>query len=441
MFEIWRLGFMNCLANDFVVIDKESHPGSKIFRFTPSICVTKSGRYIFSNELRTKDHPGSAEDTPHYDEILPNPFKGTNHVGQIFISDDKGETWRYVCSRNFSQQRVFEADGVLYLLGHSDDLVIYRSLDNGETWDDGHWLTKGKFWHQSACNMWIENGYINLTMEERWVNEGEVVSGWNISCLAPVLLRAKLSDDLTKVENWTFSDRIRFRDMIDENSLDLFGFPFFPTNLQKAEHPDAKYFQPQCGWLESNVVRITDPNHYWYDPTGNTLHIIMRMHTGGTGYCAVMRAVISEENGKETIKILPQTNPSGRRAVFLPLPGGQNRFHVLWDEPSQLFWLVSVQSIDSMTRTECLSKNRYNIGYDERHRLQLHFSKNLVDWCFAGMLCIGPTERHSRHYTSVAVDGDDLVFVSRTSDENADSAHNNNMNTFHRVKNFRDLVY
>ena len=57
------------------------------------------------------------------------------------------------------------------------------------------------------------------------------------------------------------------------------------------------------------------------------------------------------------------------------------------------------------------------------------------------MLAIGPTERHSRHYTSVDVDGEDLLFVSRTSDENADSAHNNNMNTFHRVRNFRSLAY
>ena len=150
-----------------------------------------------------------------------------------------------------------------------------------------------------------------------------------------------------------------------------------------------------------------------------------------------MRAVVEEDG----IRILPQTNPSGRKVVFLPMPGGHNRFHVLWDEPTKLYWLVSVQSIDSMTRMEKLSKDRYNIPCDERHRLQLHFSKNLVDWCFAGMLCVGPTERHSRHYTSVAVDGDDLVFVSRTSDEYANSAHNANMSTFHRVKNFRSLVY
>jgi len=64
-----------------------------------------------------------------------------------------------------------------------------------------------------------------------------------------------------------------------------------------------------------------------------------------------------------------------------------------------------------------------------------------VDWCFAGMLAIGESERQSRHYTCAAVDGDDLLFVSRSSDQNADSAHNSNMSTFHRVKNFRSLVY
>ena len=185
-------------------------------------------------------------------------------------------------------------------------------------------------------------------------------------------------------------------------------------------------------------MRITDPKHYWYDPTGRTLHIFMRTHLAVSGYCAVMKAVIQDDG---SIQVMPQLNPSGRKAVFVPMPGGHNRFHVLWDEKSQLYWLVSVQSIDSMTRKELLSKDRYNIPNDERHRLQLHFSKNMVDWCFAGMLWVGPTERHSVHYTCVDVDGDDLIFVSRTSDENADSAHNSNMSTFHRVKNFRDLVY
>lgn len=428
---------MEILCNDFTVIDREDHPGSHIFRFTPAICVTHTGRYIFTNELRSKGHRGSRPDTPHYEQILPNPHGGADHVGQIFISDDKGTSWRFICARNFSQQRVFEAGGKLWLIGHCDDLVIYCSEDNGETWDDGSWLTQGLHWHQSACNMLVEDGYVNLIMERRIQYEGEVKSSWDVAGLAPVMLRAKETDDLRKRESWVFSEEVRFRDVIDEDALEWFGLPFYPSRLHPEVGKDGTYLQMQSGWLESNLVRITDPDHYWYDPSGKTFHIVMRSHVGCSGYCCIMRAVVEEDR----IRILPQENPSGRKVVFLPMPGGHNRFHVLWDEPSKLFWLVSVQSIDSMTRMEKLSANRYNIPCDERHRLQLHFSKNLVDWCFAGMLCVGETEKHSRHYTSVAVDGDDLIFVSRTSDENADSAHNTNMSTFHCVKNFRKLVY
>lgn len=428
---------MELLAKDYVIIDREDRPGSKIFRFTPAICVTKSGRMIFANELRSKGHPGSRPDTPHYDQIKPNPHGGADHVGQIFISDDKGRSWRFVCARNFSQQRIFETGGKLWLLGHSDDLVIYCSEDNGQTWDEGSWLTQGQHWHQSACGMWIEDGYVNLVMERRIQKEGEIRSGWDVAGLAPVMLRARQTDDLRKRENWTFSDEVRFRDLIDEDALEWFGVPFYPSRLHPELGENGQYLQMQCGWLESNLVRITDPRHYWYDPSGKTFHIFMRTHLAVSGYCAVMKAVVEADG----IRILPQENPSGRKAVFVPMPGGHNRFHILWDAETRLYWLVSVQSVDSMTRKELLGKDRYNIPNDERHRLQLHFSKNLVDWCFAGMLWVGPTEKHAVHYTSVAVDGDDLVFVSRTSDADADSAHNSNMSTFHRVRNFRKLVY
>lgn len=47
----------------------------------------------------------------------------------------------------------------------------------------------------------------------------------------------------------------------------------------------------------------------------------------------------------------------------------------------------------------------------------------------------------SRHYASMDIDGDDLVILSRSGDENAQSAHNGNIVTFHRVKDFRGLVY
>ena len=106
-----------------------------------------------------------------------------------------------------------------------------------------------------------------------------------------------------------------------------------------------------------------------------------------------------------------------------------------------MYFLVSSQSTDSMTRPDLLSQERYGLPDNERHRLALYFSTNLFDWCFAGMVAVGKTPRCSRHYASMVIDGEDLLILSRSGDENARSAHNGNLLTFHRVPDFRSLIY
>ena len=96
---------------------------------------------------------------------------------------------------------------------------------------------------------------------------------------------------------------------------------------------------------------------------------------------------------------------------------------------------------DSMTRADLLPDDRYNLPNNERRRLALHFSRNLVDWCFAGLVAVGETEKASRHYASMAIDGEDLLVLSRSGDARARSAHDGNLITLHRVKKFRELVY
>lgn len=424
---------MEFLANDYKVIYRVSDP-QNVYAYTPGIWVLESGRYVATDDLGGPGAPNTPE------AAMAKPVAG-GAVGQIFTSDDKGETWQRRAIRNFCHARPFEAGGKVYVLGHCGNLVIYCSEDGGETWDEGHYLTAGESWHQSACNTWIEDGYVTLVMENIFNTEDEVRSGWNIASLAPVVLRAKVTDDLTKRESWTFSNRVRFRDVVEEDDLEMHGIPFYPTKKHVGEYPEDVFLTQMPGWLESNIVRIMDPKHYWYDPNGKTFHIFMRAHTAGTGYCCMMKAVITEEDGKEVITVMPEVNPSGRKVVFLPMPGGQMRFHLLWDEQTRLYWLLSTQSTDSMTRKEQLSAERYNIPCDERDRLQLSFSKNMVDWCFAGMVAKGDSEKQSRHYACMVIDGDDLLVTSRSGDKDTKSAHNTNMSTFHRIKNFRDLVY
>ena len=117
------------------------------------------------------------------------------------------------------------------------------------------------------------------------------------------------------------------------------------------------------------------------------------------------------------------------------------KFHIEYDPAGRLYWMASSQTTDSMTRPELLPPERYNLPDNERHRLVLHFSRNLVDWCFAGVIAIGNSPKESRHYAGMTIDGDDLLVLSRSGDAQARSAHNGNLITLHRISGFRGLAY
>lgn len=405
---------MQLLANDYVEIYRSPDP-KHIFTYTPGIAVLPNGDLI-----ATLDLGGPA-------------MKGREDQGRILISTDKGASWEEAGSFPMEHARPFVSGGSVYILGQSGELRIIRSDDNGRSWSDYAVLADGK-WHQSACNVLYAKGNVYLTMEK---SVNDTVHGWGVGALAPVLMRARVGDNLLLKESWTFADAVPFRDLVDQDKLDYFGVPFYPVGRDESAYPGGRQCAPM-GWLETNVAQITDPSHYWYNPSGRTFHIIGRANTGGTGYAAFAKAV---ENPDGTISTMLERMPSGRYAALLPLPGGQMRFHIEYDGVTKLYWLLSSQATDSMTRAELLPEDRYNLPNNERNRMQLHFSKNLVDWCFAGIVAIGKTQKCSRHYASMAIDGENLIIASRSGDENAASAHNGNFISFHTVKNFRSLVY
>ena len=283
--------------------------------------------------------------------------------------------------------------------------------------------------------MHYSRGNIYIVMEKLCNND---VKDWPVSTIAPVLMRANVEDDLTKRESWTFASELIFRDAVKQDELDFFGVPFYKTPEKKAAQIAPRRYCAPLGWLETNIVQFVDHNHNWYDPSGHTFHLWMRAHTGGTGYAAIAKVVEKSDGSMETML---ETVPSGKRIVYVPCPGGQMKFHILYDDVTKLYWLLSTQATDSMTRAECLPEERYGLPDNERQRLQLHFSKNCIDWCFAGLVAKGEGIKHSRHYASMVIDGDDLHILSRSGDENAMNAHNGNFISFHTVKDFRNLVY
>jgi hypothetical protein len=264
------------------------------------------------------------------------------------------------------------------------------------------------------------------------------IKSWAVAGLAPVLMRGREDADLTKGENWTFASELVFNDAVDYRQLDHFGVPFFDMDPKQSTYPAPHRNMAPIGWLETNVVQFVDPDHDWYDPAGKTFHLWARAHTGGTGLAAIAKVVELPDGSMQT---LLETAPSGRKMVYAPCPGGQMRFHILYDAPTKTYWLLSSQATDSMTRPDRLPADRFNLPNNERHRLQLHFSKNCIDWCFAGLVAAGATPRESRHYASMIIDGDDLHVLSRSGDQRAKSAHDGNLITFHTIKDFRKLLY
>ncbi len=421
------------LAQNYVTVFESPDP-ENVYLYDPGMLALPDGRLIGTYSFGGKGVADYCKSQGWVDA------QGEPQYAAVATSDDGGKTWTVRARYAISYARAFAAGPSLYIIGARKDIYILRSDDRGETWTAQTPLTSEQaehvMWHQSATSVWHTDTHVYLVMERR-TDRG--IQGWRVGDIAPVLMRGKLTDDLTKRENWTFASELVFQDVVDPEKLNYVGIPFFKADLQKGEpipHSTRKMFP--MGWLETNVVQITDPDDDWYDPTGHTFHLLSRCNTGGTNIACLSKVV---ENADGSMTTMLEKAPSGKDMLFIPFPGGHMKFFVLFDKQTKLFWLLGSQSTDSLRRGDRLPPERFSLPNNERHRMVLYFSRNLLDWCFAGLVAEGPSPKQSRHYAGMDIDGDDLVILSRSGDERAKDAHNGNIITFHRVQNFRSLVY
>ena len=377
------------------VVIAESPAPDSVFLYTPGIVEGFDGRFVVSVDY---GGPGtSVLDGPRSDF---GDYKSGNQI-RVLLSDDNGKTWRETSARiPMMHEILFKAGKSLYMIGHSGRLLITRSDDNGETWSDPSVLCPEPRWHQSCTPVDIHDGKVTLVYE-KWVSDGHPWPG-----VGPVLMQAKVDDDLTEASSWKFSDL--YNPDEDMEASRPSGIPL--TDPGKA------------GILETNVIRVYDEKNPFYDPSGKSVLLMMRASVGLPDIGVMMRGV-EKPDGSLAVEKLTK---NGREMYFAHIPGADLKFYVVYDPESRLYWLLHSQMDGRM---------------NYRRRLALSYSPDLLKWTFAGLVAVGPADNAARHYASMIIHGDDLLIVSRSGDERARNSHDGNLVTFHRVKDFRSLIY
>ena len=128
---------------------------------------------------------------------------------------------------------------------------------------------------------------------------------------------------------------------------------------------------------------------------------------------------------------------------FSSMPGGQHKFHIIYDDVSRLFWSpvnLATDSQNSQGLAHKLWKMRWHSGMgNERRFLMLYYSLDALNWFQACCIAMSTKPLQSFMYAAPLVDGDDMLILSRTS-KNGRNQHDADLITFHRIRDFRSLA-
>ncbi len=314
----------------------------------------------------------------------------THAVTRVFGSSDKGKTWGPLSViEGAFWTSIFVHSGALYMIGTDKEygnIVIFRSDDGGKSWthptDAGNGILRadGHF-HCAPVPLVEHEGRLWRAFED-----ADGPGGWG-SHFRAFMMSAPLDSDLLDAKSWTHSNSL-------ERDASWNGNDF-------------------NGWLEGNAV---------VDPDGKMVDVL-RVDTKSPDEKA---AIVHISDDGKTSTFDPATG-------FVAFPGGAKKFTIRFDPPSKKYW--------SLTNV-VLPRHRHEGPGGIRNTLALTSSPDLKTWTVNSIVLYHPdTVNHGFQYVDWVFEGDDLIFVSRTAYDDglggADSNHNANFLTFHRIPNFR----
>jgi hypothetical protein len=360
-------------------------------------------------------------------------------LGKIYSSNDKGATWQHRADFPFGFARLFRDGESVFALGHKGNLQIVKSQDGGNLWGKPESLTAeddaGGFFVQGPGQVLAHQGYFYTAFMK---TRPSPFKGWPGSILTPVVMRAKTGTNLLSPKSWTFSGPEKtFSEWFPESAYPGFGIPFFAT--PSADHADpvgGGRFANRIGWEDAHVIPMPPPPHQWHDP--NALLLVCRTGVHRSNLAAVLKIRIVAD-GPPVLE--PLSAPSGVPLSLLPWPGGNQKFDVVFDEPSGLFWTVGNRMTNTLNLPARLHARWWGLPHEEASGLQVQFSKNLVDWSMAGLLEQPSWPGPFRTACALAIKGNDLHVVCRGGDETCKKLPSTNLVISYHVPEFRSLAY
>lgn len=381
------------LAQDFVTVHRVrelDRDDQWVCVGSPDITRLPSGRLIASMELWLQAGTASLEGGIDYPEHC-----------LIKASDDGGRTWRKISANGVTWGSLFYVNDALHMIGNHPDkrtIIVVRSPDGGSTWSKEVTLFDDAMYHGAATPVHVKNGFVYRAFED------------NDRRSASFVLAGDLSKSLLDPAAWRMSNKVN----------PPASTPSLSRNLSKRRADRDAH----GNWfLEGNVVEIR-----------GELYVLLRtridvqLTAGLTSVCKL------EDDGKEM---------TYRFVQFYPMPGGQNKFKILYDSVSGLYWTATTVVPDTYQDSQALRDRGVTVNAGNVRRiLMLIYSIDGFNWFQAGCVAMSKNPLEAFHYSSQVIDGDDLLVLSRSSvgGKLPWCNHHTNMITLHRVKNFRSLA-
>ncbi|MBT7301832.1 MAG: exo-alpha-sialidase [Victivallales bacterium] len=359
---------------------------------TPSIARLPGGRLLASNNIDGSWGGGIGQ------AGLDREFPGGYNL-YIHASDDNGQTWHTLTRLPLADGMLLTLGDEAYVLGTGRvggtrrDVYVVRSTDGGETWGNVVQIHDGPAWN-SATGIVIRNGWLYRAYDTAVHQEGRQL----------FVLAGDTTRDLLAPESWRCSNTV--------------GFPGLPQVMKR---PVAWSFRDH--WLEPNVVDIR-----------GRLTVIARCRIDDYGTCHIAGVCdLSDTDGDLRLEF----------TQFHPFLGAQQKFHILYDEVSDFYWMVGNLVTDPQNHTgwypQAVERGYKGGAGNERRILALFYSLDSLNWLQAGVVAMSADPMQGFMYSQMLIEGNDLLFAVRTSKDRGNN-HDAELVTFHRLPQFRSLA-